>query len=99
MKEPKPNKPLLALWKVITPDLRRQLAKLARTSSGSLRQYAEGRRATTPALAIRLEKAVTELGFKTIWRTQLNDTCGKCEFAKACLTRKGVRDADTPDEC
>jgi len=94
MKVPKPNKPLLALWQSLTIDLRRQLAKLARTSAGSLRQYAEGRRATTPALAIRLEKAVTDLGFKTIWRTQLNDTCGKCEFAKAALSKKGKQDAD-----
>ena len=90
MKEPKPNKPLLTLWQSLTPDLRRQLAKLSRTSAGSLRQYAEGRRGITPALAIRVEKAVTELGFKTIWRTQLNDTCGKCEFARTCLSRKGV---------
>jgi hypothetical protein len=90
MKEPKPNKPLLALWQSLTPDLRRQLAKLSRTSAGSLRQYAEGRRGITPALAIRVEKAVTELGFKTIWRTQLNETCNKCEFARTCLSRKGV---------
>lgn len=82
--EPKPIPKLLALWQKMVPGARVEFAKLARTTSGNLRQYAEGRRGISSALAIRIEKATILLGFKPINRMELNETCRNCEYAKRC---------------
>lgn len=88
---PKPIPKLLALWQKMNPAARVVFAKMARTSSGNLRQYAEGRRGISSALAIRIEKTVQQLGLKPISRMDLNKTCRECEFAKACRKqRKGT---------
>ncbi len=81
---PKPIPKFLALWKKMIPAGRTEFAKMIRTSSGNLRQYAEGRRAITPKLAIRIEKAVDELKLPALNRVDLNDTCRKCEYAIRC---------------
>ena len=82
--DPKPVPKFLTLWKKMIPAARIEFAKMIRTSSGNLRQYAEGRRGITPKLAIRIEKAVDELKLPPINRTELNDTCRKCEYAIRC---------------
>lgn len=84
----KPNPKLMALWQSMTPPQRKRFAALARSTSGSLRQTVEGRRGISSDLAIRLEKAAARLGLKPISRTDLSDTCSKCEFARACLKAK-----------
>ena len=85
---PNPNPKFAALWEKMVPGARVEFAKLVRTSSGSLRQYAEGRRSITPKLAIRIEKAVEKLGLKPINRMDLNETCRNCEYAIACRKQK-----------
>lgn len=82
--DPKPIPELLALWQKMIPGARIEFAKLARTTSGNLRQYAEGRRGISSTLAIRIEKATIKLGFKPISRMKLNATCRECEFARRC---------------
>ena len=82
--DPKPIPKFLALWKKMIPASRTIFAKMARTTPGNLRQYAEGRREITPKLAIRIEKAINELHLPPITRMDLNETCRKCEYAIAC---------------
>ncbi len=88
---PKPIPKFLALWKKMIPASRIEFAKMARTTSGNLRQYAEGRREITPRLAIRIEKVVEELKLPPLTRMDLNETCRKCEYARACLTAGGKK--------
>lgn len=85
--KPHPNRKLLALWHRLDVTLRRRFADLAKTTVGSLRQYAEGRRNMSPGLAIRVEKATVMLGVPKIDRTELSEVCRKCKYARAC--RKG----------
>jgi len=88
---PEPNKRLLALWQKLEPKMRERLARLAGTSPGSLRQYAEGRRRVNPELAAQLEKSIKLMGYVPINRTQLNDTCKRCEYARRCLRLDEVK--------
>jgi CRISPR/Cas system-associated exonuclease Cas4 (RecB family) len=85
----KPIPKFLALWKKMIPESRIEFAKMARTTSGNLRQYAEGRREVTPRLAIRIEKVVEKLQLPALTRMDLNETCRNCEYARACVTKGG----------
>ena len=89
IKIPAPHPKLERMWREMTPELRRQFTKLMRSTPGAVRQYAEGRRGISPAVAIRIEKATIEMNVKTgiINRTELNQTCHTCEYARRC--RKG----------
>jgi len=81
----RPNPKLLKMWRAMTPAERKAFATLAKSTDGSLRQAAEGRRGISSDLAARIERAVIAIGAKPISRMDLNDTCRKCEFARACL--------------
>lgn len=83
---PKPIKPFLYLWQKMTPEQRRRFSLVLKMSPGSARQYAEGRRGISSAMAIRIEKASHMMGrgFEKLSRMQLNDTCRTCEYAKRC---------------
>jgi hypothetical protein len=54
-----------------------------RSTPGAMRQYIEGRRHISPDIAIRLEKATLTLGVDPISRMTLNQTCRRCDFARA----------------
>jgi len=84
-KSVKPNKALMALWKPMSVKHRARFAMLAGTSVGSLRQYVEGRREISAALAAQIQKATKLMGVPVIDRTQLNATCRRCDYAKQCL--------------
>ncbi|MEO6588965.1 MAG: hypothetical protein ABIP06_06525 [Pyrinomonadaceae bacterium] len=88
--EPKPIPKFLALWQKMIPEARTIFAKMIKTSAGNLRQYAEGRRAITPKLAIRIEETTIKLGIRELNRTELNETCRGCEYAKVArkISRK-----------
>ena len=81
----RPNPKLLALWRSLTPAQRVVFAKHTKSTVGALRGPVEGRRGIGPDLAIRIEKATTKLGGTPIGRTELSETCGKCEYARWCL--------------
>ena len=78
----KPNPRLLKLWRAMTPTERKAFALLAKSTDGSLRQAAEGRRGISSDLAARIERATISIGVAPINRTELNETCKACEFAK-----------------
>ncbi len=80
----KPNPKLLKLWRSMTPAERKVFATLAKSTDGSLRQAAEGRRGISADLASRIERAAVKIGAKPISRMELNETCAKCEFARYC---------------
>jgi len=83
-KPPRPNPKLLALWRKLKPAERVRFAALAKSTTGSLKHYAEGRRGISSDLAIRLEKASVKMRVVPIVsRMDLSDACGRCEFAKA----------------
>jgi len=78
-----------------TPKQREQLAKLAGTTLGTLRQIAGGYRTggklqVGPELARSLEIASRKVNRSTpeamaiLLRTDLCPACGRCEFAKKC---------------
>ena len=92
MRRLKPIKPLLDLWKMMTPAIRKRFVLVLKTSPGTARQYAEGRRGISPAVAIRIEKATGMLGtgYPKLSRMDLNETCRGCEFAIACSGRQAV---------
>ncbi len=82
LKPLKPNPKLLKLWRGMTPAERKVFAQFAKSTDGSLRQVAEGRRGISSDLAVRIEHAVVKIGAKPISRMELNSTCGGCEFAR-----------------
>jgi hypothetical protein len=86
----RPNPKLLALWRSLKPEQKRLFAKLAKTTAGSLRQYAEGQRPIHPDLAIRVERASTGVG-AALDRTELSEVCRRCDYARiARKTLKGL---------
>lgn len=84
----RPNRKLLALWRGLDPKQRKRFAALAKSTPGSLRQNAEGGRGISSDLAIRLEKAAARMGLSPLSRADLNEACGRCEYAKFCLKAK-----------
>lgn len=89
MKKPiRPNPKLLALWRSLTPPQRKRFAALAKSTPGSLRQLAEGRRGISSGFAIRIEKAGGRMGVGCLNRTDLSDDCRGCEYAKFALKAK-----------
>ena len=88
-KNPKPPRVLLAVWKSMPPKHRDRFAVLVGTTTGSLRQYIEGRRRIGADLAGKIEKATHLMGYGKINRMQLNDTCKRCEYAQRCLKVDG----------
>ncbi len=83
LKPLRPNAKLLKLWRQLTPAERKVFAQFAKSTDGSLRQVAEGRRGISADLAVRIEHAVVKIGAKPISRMDLNATCRACEYAKA----------------
>lgn len=83
----KPNPKVLAIWRKLKPEQRVRLAALAKTTAGSLRGNIEGRRGISSDLAIRVEKAAVKLGVQGLSRTDLNATCSRCEYARACMRK------------
>lgn len=85
-KEIKVNKRLQKLWHEMNPTDRKLFASLVGKTVGSFRHVAEGRRGVSSDLAIRIEDALRMLDMKVqINRTELNETCRRCSYAKACL--------------
>lgn len=80
----KPNPKLQALWRDLDPKQRKRFAALAGKTAGSLRHVVDGRRGISSDLAIKLEKASVRMALKPLDRMALNETCGKCEFARYC---------------
>lgn len=85
----------LARWmKRATPVDRRNLARKANTSLGTLRQIAGGYRKTnvTADLAARIDRGVQAVNHQSIVRPRLPEVrreslcpaCASCEFAKQC---------------
>lgn len=66
----------------------RAIAPLAKTTAGTLRQYAIGRRRMSSSVAIAVEKAGARLGFN-LPRELHALGCEVCEFARACRKVKG----------
>lgn len=65
----------------------RQLARLARTSVGQLKQIAGGYRRASASLAIRLERAAGKLNnskLPPLLREQMALSCRRCDFARKC---------------
>ncbi len=89
MKKPiRPNPKLLALWRSLTPPQRKRFAALAKSTPGSVRQLAEGRRGISSGFAIRIEKAGSRMGVGSLNRVDLNEDCRGCEYAKFALKAK-----------
>ncbi len=91
MKERKPikvNSRLRNLWASLTAAQRKVFAKHVKSTVGSFKHTAYGRRRITPETAVRIEKATVRMGLDVIGRTELNETCSRCEFARACLRGK-----------
>lgn len=81
---PKVNAALKVFWLALDQKQRTRFAKLAGKTPGSMVQTVYGRRSISPDLAIRIEGAASRMGTE-LSRTKLNDTCRRCEFARACL--------------
>lgn len=69
-----------------------RLARLAKTTLGTLRQIAggyrtDGKASTTPDLARRIEIASAEVGPRTVLREELCSACAKCDLAKRARQR------------
>ena len=71
----------------LTPTQLKRLAALAKTTYGTLRHVAAGRRGMSSEAAIRVERAAKRMG-KDVRRETLNAGCESCEFAKACRRTK-----------
>lgn len=71
----------------LTPTQLKRLAALAKTTYGTLRHVAAGRRGMSSEAAIRVERAAKRMG-KDVRRETLNAGCESCEFAKACRRAK-----------
>lgn len=84
----KPNPKLLALWRSLSPAQRKVFARHAKSTAGALRGPVEGRRGISSDLAVRIERAVVKIHAQPISRTELNETCNKCEFARYALKAK-----------
>lgn len=81
--------PLSAWMRQATPARRERLARLARTTLGTLRQIAgsyrtKGKPSVTPKLAARIEHGVKRIGGPEVRREELCPACASCEFAKRC---------------
>jgi hypothetical protein len=72
------------VWKTLTPKQRKHFAKLAKTTPGSLRHQIEGRRPFSTELAVKVEKATVKMGLPIVNRGDLNETCGRCDYARYC---------------
>lgn len=90
--------PLKRWMGAATPIEKTRLAKLARTSLGTLQQQAggyrtEGRVSMSADLAARVEKATQKLVRKdlpVLHRADLCEACGRCEFAREA--KKAVKE-------
>lgn len=81
---PKPNPKFEAMWRKLTPEQRRRLATILKTTVSSLRQYADARRGISAEMAVRIEKAIEQMRLPFLSRMDLNGTCRRCEFARFC---------------
>lgn len=70
-----------------TPTQLKRLAALAKTTYGTLRHVAAGRRGMSSEAAIRVERAAKRMG-KDVRRETLNAGCESCEFARDCRRGK-----------
>lgn len=71
----------------LTPTQLKRLAALAKTTYGTLRHVAAGRRGMSSEAAIRIERGAKRMGLD-VRRESLNAGCEMCEFAKACRRAK-----------
>ncbi len=67
----------------LTAEQLKKLAPLAKTTYGTLRQVAAGRRSLSASMAIDVERAAKRIGIN-LPREQHASACAKCEFARAC---------------
>ncbi len=72
-----------------TPHQQRTLARLAKTTLGTLRHIAGGYRTAGVAraeagLAGRVEEATRKMGGVVIYRVELNAACAACRYARDC---------------
>lgn len=75
----KPNRPLTQWLEAATPDQRRKLAKLAKTSLPHLWHIANGRRSASAELAQRIAHAAYKVGnILPLHQIDLCAACGKC---------------------
>jgi len=84
----KTNPRLVKLWASLDAAQRKVFAKHVKSTVNSFKHTAYGRRRITPETAVRIEKATVRMGLDVIGRTELNETCARCEFARACLKGK-----------
>jgi hypothetical protein len=80
----KPNRALQKLFKIMTPDQARRLARLADTSVPHLRHVAAGRRNMSAELAQQLAAASARFGKPPLLLKQV-DLCRACSI---CPIRK-----------
>jgi len=71
----------------LDPTQLKRLAALAKTSYGSLRHVAAGRRGVSSEAAIRIERGAKRMGLD-VRRESLNAGCEMCEFARDCRRTK-----------
>jgi len=83
-----PNKRFYALWLSLTPTQRVVFAKHVKSTVGSLKHTAYGRRRITTEMAALIEKATVRMSLDPINRVELSQTCADCSYAKACLGAK-----------
>ena len=67
--------------KDLTPEQRRRIATLAKTTDGALRHVQSGRRQASADMAIRVEAAAKRVGL-SLPRESLCSACGGCDLAK-----------------
>lgn len=88
--------PLRKWWSAATPKQKRRLARLAKTTVGSLHQLAgsyrtNGKLSASPELARRIEISARKMALMRgqpampqLLRVDLCPACRRCEFAKRC---------------
>jgi len=88
--------PFRKWWSAATPAQKRRLARLAKTTVGSLHQLAGSYRTkgvlhASPELARRIEIGAYKMArmpgqpaMPQLLRTELCPACGRCEFAQRC---------------
>jgi plasmid maintenance system antidote protein VapI len=80
----KPIPKLQALWRGLDLKQRMRFAKMIGRTAGSFRHVVDGRRGVSSELAIKIEKTAARMQLAPIERTDLNEACRRCEYARFC---------------
>lgn len=85
--------------RVASVDEQEKLAEFASTSRQNLYQMASGNRAASSKMAIRIEKGAAELrknnkNLPVLLRSDLNETCKGCDFARRCIGAERITISD-----